>query len=823
MAVKDWLGITEKTLDAVDGLTDEQMDRVKKSLDRSFAQVSREMVKLYGSLDGADPDYIKVQLSKLNQLKIARQLLSPKEQKKFEQEMKDLLQLQSANGVKYADLMKEALSNPPELVQQFGNIDIGASAIAQDARQRLKKHSEDAAQKIMDAVSDNLLRGGSVDNLRKSIQGALGTTKGRAENIARTETITAFNQGARKRYEGYGAEYLQIIALVDQRTTPWCRYRHLRIIKITDSVPAYHWRCRSTVAPVDPDWIDEDDLKWMQGEMARAKDTGLNISGKAPFDDKKPNFIVPSTFKKQKVLGTSSTQAIPIEPAKNIPIKPELSESDSQDFPKDPTNLTVIRQLGGSTGAELVEDTSTGKRYVRKTGASQGHIEEEFYADQVYEALGVPVPKTRLYDKGIKLSEFIEGKPLSSFSGDELKAIHKKIQEHFAIDAILGNWDVIGVSADNIIVDNNGIPYRVDNGGALRYRAMGELKEDQWNRYPTELFTMRDANRKTGKVYGDIQITEVFSQIEHIKNNKNVFDSLPSVLRTTLVERTNEASRLGSIAKTLKADQYKNDYIDSFVKHSLGLKANGIIDKLPSSLIYTSENEIYDENRKLFDGLRDKGDDSIMGKLESYVNTIGDYSAIDDWQRTQASHSWSDGTVPLKWLMAKSRTVPQSDYYWSSYSDPKTVYDNHVSKYKNYDESMIAFQAYTYELLQNIDMPNNNRKDGTFTIYRTESDGTMERNNLDVGDKQKVIVRGAAESGSAFMPVEAVAGANLTIQKVPHHRILGTYLHSSNKNGGRMFAGNEENEFVFLPEGIPFDYVTGDVYEYENYAVKPSP
>jgi SPP1 gp7 family putative phage head morphogenesis protein len=254
MAVKDWLGITEQTLKIVDQLNDDQLSSLKKSLDRTFDQVSKEMLKLYGQLEGANPEYIQVRLSKLNQLKIARQLLSPHQAQQFEKEFKELLENQTTEGIKYADIMTQALTNPPELVQQFGTVNINASAIAQDATKRLKKHTQEASKKIIDAVSDNLLTGGSIQQLTKTLQGILGTTKARAENIARTETITAFNRSARQRYEDYGAEYLQIIALVDQRTTPWCRYRHLRIIKITDSVPAYHFQCLvgdTNVTPID--------------------------------------------------------------------------------------------------------------------------------------------------------------------------------------------------------------------------------------------------------------------------------------------------------------------------------------------------------------------------------------------------------------------------------------------------------------------------------------------------------------------------------------------------------------------------------------------
>ena len=48
--------------------------------------------------------------------------------------------------------------------------------------------------------------------------------------------------------------------------------------------------------------------------------------------------------------------------------------------------------LGGSTGATLVEDTVSGESLVKKHGASEEHLRNEFEANQVYRALGVNVP-----------------------------------------------------------------------------------------------------------------------------------------------------------------------------------------------------------------------------------------------------------------------------------------------------------------------------------------------------------------------------------------------------------------------------------------------
>jgi hypothetical protein len=105
-------------------------------------------------------------------------------------------------------------------------------------------------------------------------------------------------------------------------------------------------------------------------------------------------------------------------------------------------------------------------------------------------------------------------------------------------------------------------------------------------------------------------------------------------------------------------------------------------------------------------------------------------------------------------------------------------------------------------------MPNNNRSDGTFKLVRTESLRTMQRNNLNEGDVDVTIPRGAAESTSLFSRVQAVAGGETTVQMVPHHRIVGMYLQSrTSLRKNDMFMGDNENEAVAILQGTKFDYV----------------
>jgi len=186
--------------------------------------------------------------------------------------------------------------------------------------------------------------------------------------------------------------------------------------------------------------------------------------------------------------------------------------------------LRPIKDLGGTTGATLTV-TKTGKQIVVKRGATSGHIANEYEANQVYKALGVPVPECELqivHGRCTLLSEYIDGIPLNSYEAlnwtsamSDKDEIIKQIRGRFAIIALLGDWDAIGMVGDNIIV-RDGVAYQIDSGGALKYRAQGGLKVT-FNSTVSELHTLRDPKRSVYRYFGRITDDEVRSQIKKIK------------------------------------------------------------------------------------------------------------------------------------------------------------------------------------------------------------------------------------------------------------------------------------------------------------------
>ncbi|CRX37549.1 protein-tyrosine phosphatase family protein [Estrella lausannensis] len=206
-------------------------------------------------------------------------------------------------------------------------------------------------------------------------------------------------------------------------------------------------------------------------------------------------------------------------------------------FPNMLSDVQIVDpHIGGSTGAKKVE--AGGLHYVMKEGANAGHIAAEYHANKAYQALGVKVPDVLLYNKTtsqkVKTGEGDPPKPvmlagfvpkavslasyLQTASIDAKEEVLSKIRANFVADALLANWDVVGMGKDNILVMEDGTPVRIDNGSAFEYRAQGGLKSMGFANEVTELDTMRKSsvNQQAAEIFGGITDKEIIWQIDDI-------------------------------------------------------------------------------------------------------------------------------------------------------------------------------------------------------------------------------------------------------------------------------------------------------------------
>lgn len=212
--------------------------------------------------------------------------------------------------------------------------------------------------------------------------------------------------------------------------------------------------------------------------------------------------------------------------------KPDLDAKNQDLYFPDPAGLTVIKSLPGSTAPKLVRDPATGKEWVLKQGGGGGeHLQAEATADKLYRTLGASVPGSHYGTSNgspYKIAEYIEGvQTLSSWKQTatkaEIDALHAELKKHFVTDALLANWDVAGLSNDNILV-KNGKPIRIDNGGSLMFRAQGSRKSaGDWGAEVKDLKSLRDAkkNPNTAEIFKGIKQSDIDEQIVAIVAKKD--------------------------------------------------------------------------------------------------------------------------------------------------------------------------------------------------------------------------------------------------------------------------------------------------------------
>lgn len=219
-------------------------------------------------------------------------------------------------------------------------------------------------------------------------------------------------------------------------------------------------------------------------------------------------------------------------------------------FPASFKELIYSHEVGQGGTRPKIYKNSAGESFIVKTGNSYGHVREEAYANDMYQAMGIPVPDFYLYetpDQGpIKVSRFLAGGiPLKDWQDRatplERQEMYSKIRKHFAFDALMGNWDVTGMSFDNIMITPEGIPVRIDVGGSLRYRALGDIKTyGQWNYQVNDVENFRNAQiaPQASEIFRRLSVEELASQVrEIIAKKQQILEAAPEAIRKLMEDR----------------------------------------------------------------------------------------------------------------------------------------------------------------------------------------------------------------------------------------------------------------------------------------------
>lgn len=117
--------------------------------------------------------------------------------------------------------------------------------------QRIWNNTELLADTLNEELINIIATGKKVTDLKNNLQERFGVSYSNADMLARTEIAHVQTQAAKKRYEDYGIQEVQIWADEDERRCPECGKLHEKRYPIGAAVPIpRHPRCRCCIIPV---------------------------------------------------------------------------------------------------------------------------------------------------------------------------------------------------------------------------------------------------------------------------------------------------------------------------------------------------------------------------------------------------------------------------------------------------------------------------------------------------------------------------------------------------------------------------------------------
>jgi hypothetical protein len=226
-------------------------------------------------------------------------------------------------------------------------------------------------------------------------------------------------------------------------------------------------------------------------------------------------------------------------------------------------SLKTGNQMGSNIGGEFTVPEREGpvKYYVKfGKGTSNESLWNEQLADNLYRVAGLKIPETkvvRVESAFGHASRLLDGREPGN---EEYRAL---LKSGFIMDCWLANWD-IAAKTDNAIVDSeSGLLSRIDNGGALLFRAQGGRKSNFGNAV-VELESMRNS-------YPGLTSNDISGQISKLRE----------IFTDEVIDRQVDGVRLGRVDRDfLKATlRERRNYIISYFEETRSADAEQLTDE----------------------------------------------------------------------------------------------------------------------------------------------------------------------------------------------------------------------------------------------------
>jgi hypothetical protein len=297
----------------------------------------------------------------------------------------------------------------------------------------------------------------------------------------------------------------------------------------------------------------------------------------------------------------------PVGPKIEKPIDAKTVFKEADDIPTsshywDDAKLTG-GQLGSNTGGQYTGPD--GQKFYLKKYNNMAQADAEIFSGKIYDMLGIKTPNTKVITKGgekFLASKWLDDvKPLGHTGLEDFaKANPELMAQLHVVSAFTKNWDVIGLSFDNIALVKGKL-HVLDTGGSFTFRAQGGKK---------------DYGAETGL---DDFITKNASASVAFKNLYKDTKTLDAALST---------------AHYLKSNL---PYIAKHIPSGISLVDEAVMLKKLDNII----TELTAKHTKLTAPAPPKAKPLKAGEKPPYMND-DDWKFLGDW--SAKAHSYADGT-----------------------------------------------------------------------------------------------------------------------------------------------------------------------------------
>ena len=186
--------------------------------------------------------------------------------------------------------------------------------------------------------------------------------------------------------------------------------------------------------------------------------------------------------------------------------------------PGTPPSMDAWQQIGGQGGSNpggKFKDP-TGQEWYCKFPGDTDTAKSEVLAAKLYALAGLSGQDAMLITKDGKVGIASKWTNITKASSAAALAKVPGALDGFAVDAWLGNWDVVGMALDNLQIGPDGKAHRVDAGGSLEYRAQGAKKP--FGPKVEEIDTLRDAklNPHSAAVFKGIKQADLVASVAKV-------------------------------------------------------------------------------------------------------------------------------------------------------------------------------------------------------------------------------------------------------------------------------------------------------------------